>query len=179
MADATQERLALTRRINRLVFAEYSSVGWFKATTLGDLLVYADGPDEEVVRAYDRDPLDPVRDRDVIRVFLGEWLGCHHPESMGTYALDVEPFHPIDRPAALAAVQGIVAASVDAGGEIGGCLDWLTPVSEVEAADVPYSQLAEWFAALFGTDSRFYLRADGGPYVVGLAPDVVGMLWME
>jgi hypothetical protein len=179
MAQATQERLALTRRINRLVFAEYASVGWFKATTLGDLLVYAAGPDEEVVRAYDRDPHDPARDRDVIRVFLGEWLGCHHPESMGTYALEAEPFRLIDRTEALAAVQGIAAASIEAEGEIGGCLDWLTPVSDAEAADVPYSQLPRWFAALFGEDSRFYLRDDGGPWVVGLAPDAVGMLWME
>lgn len=188
--DTTPERLALTNRINRLQFAEYKAVGWFKAVTLGELRRYINHAEADVVDRYLQAPEDPALDRDMIRLFLGEWLLCHQPESIGACGLKPSEFRPIGRAEALAVVDRIVAASLEApGARIGGCLDWLKPANPEEAADVPYPQLRVWFVELFGEHSRFYLHdTEGGPTVrfnlanprvIGLGPDIVGMLWLE
>jgi len=184
------ERLALTNRINRLQFAEYKPVGWFKAVTLRELRQYIDSAAVEAVERYAQAPDDPALDRDIIRLFLGEWLLCHHPENIGAYGLEPNEFRPIRRNEALALADRIVAASLEVpGARIGGCLEWLKPTSPEEEADVPYTRLRAWFAELFGEGCRFYLHDSKGgptvrfnlanPRVIGLAPDIVGMLWLE
>jgi hypothetical protein len=190
VADVLQERVALASRINRLVFAEYSAVGWFKVATLDELRRYAVGDDAEVIAGYALAPGDPKADREVMRVFLRDWLCCHHPESMGAYGLEVSEFRPTSRAEALAVADRIVAASLeDPEASIGGCLEWEEPATPEETADVPYPQLRAWFADLFGDGCRFYLHDSAGgptvrfdlanPRVIGLAPDLVGMLWLE
>jgi hypothetical protein len=191
MADTTPERLALTNRINRLCFAEYCPVGWFKAVTLGELRRYVQAADMGLVDRYSNAASDPALDRELIRLFLQEWLVCHHPESIGAFGLEVSEFRLITRGEAFATVDRIIAASLEyPEAIIGGCLDWLEPSSPEEAADVPYPQLGVWFAELFGGNGcRFYLHdSAGGPTVrfnlanlpvIGLAPDLVGMLWLE
>lgn len=190
LAEASPERVALTDRINRLEFAEYRRAGWFKAVTLCELRGSIDPGEAEALDRYAEAPADPSRDRDLIRLFLGEWLVCHHPESLSAFALDPAAFRPILRAEALAAADRIVADSLEEPrARIGGCLRWLRPASPEEAADVPYPQLRTWFAELFGDDCRFYLNDSAGgppewfgpanPRVMGLAPDVVGMLWLE
>jgi hypothetical protein len=190
MADVSNARIALASRINRLEFAEYSAVGWLKVAPLDELLRYAVGADKEVVNRYSAAPHDPGGDREVIRAFLRDWLCCHHPESIGAWGLEVEEFRPISRADALALADRIVAASLeDPDARIGGCLEWLEPASPEEAADVPYPQLRVWFAELFGEGCRFYLHDSAGgptvrfnlanPRVIGLAPDVVAMVWLE
>ncbi len=189
MADVSQERVALAARINRLVFAEYSAVGWFKVASLDELRRYA-VRDAEIITGYALAPSDPVADREVIRVFLRDWLCCHHPESIGAYGLEVAEFRPISRADALAVADRIVAASLeDPEASIGGCLEWEEPATLEEAAHVPYPQIRAWFAELFGEGCRFYLHDSAGgptvrfdlanPRVIGLAPDLVGMLWLE
>jgi hypothetical protein len=190
VADVSQERVALANRINRLVFAEYSAVGWFKVAPLDALRRYAGGEDAEIVAGYARAPNDPTSDREVIRVFLRDWLCCHHPESMGAYGLAVAEFRPISRDEALAVADRIIAASLeDPEASIGGCLEWEEPATPDESADVPYPQLRAWFGELFGEGCRFYLHDSAGgptvrfdlanPRVIGLAPDLAGMLWLE
>jgi hypothetical protein len=190
VADVSQERAARAHRINRLVFAEYSAVGWFKVAPLDELRRYAGRDDGAVVAGYALAPDDPAADREVIRVFLRDWLCCHHPESIGAWGLEVAAFRPVSRPEALAVADRIVAGSLeDPEATIGGCLEWEEPATPEEAADVPYPQLRAWFAELFGEGCRFSLHhAAGGPTVrfdranprvIGLAPDLVGMLWLE
>src|SRR5262249_51984294 len=110
--------------------------------------------------------------------------------SMGAWGLDVEAFRRIERSEALALVDRIVARSLeDPDARIGGCLEWMQAGSPEEADDVPYPQLPVWFAELFGEGCRFYLHDLAGgravrfklanSRVIGLAPDVVGMFWLE
>src|SRR5262249_45165494 len=146
--------------------------------------------DKEVVSRYSAAPHDSGGDREVIRVFLQDWLCCHHPESIGAYGLEVGEFRPISRAEALVVADRIVAASLeDPKARIGGCVEWLGPAGPAEAADVPSPQLRAWFAEFFGDGCRFYLHDSAGgptvrfnlvnPRVIGLASDVVGMLWLE
>jgi hypothetical protein len=190
MADVLHERVALAGRINRLMFAEYRAVGWFKVAPLDELRQYAGREDAEVVDRYAVAPNDPAADREVMRVFLRDWLCCHHPESIGAWGLEVAEFGPVGRTEALAVADRIVAASLeDPKARIRGCLEWLQPASPDEAADVPYPQLRVWFDELFGEGCRFYLHDSAGgptvrfdlanPRIIGLAPDLVGMLWLE
>ena len=185
MAGTSQERQALAERINRLVFAEYRRAGWFKAATLPGLRGYVGNGAGEVVERYARAPADPSLDRDLIRLFLGEWLVCHHPESVGAFGLDPAEFRPIGRAEALAVADRVVAASLD--DPRARIEEW--PESASRPAEVPYPQLQAWFAELFGKGCRFYLHDSPGgrtvrfdlanPRVIGLAPDVIGMLWLE
>jgi hypothetical protein len=190
MGDASQDRVALAGRINRLEFAEYRAVGWFKVAPLDDLRRYAVGADREVVSRYSIAPHDAGADPELIRVFLRDWLCCRHPESIGAWGLEVAAFRPIARGEALRVADRIVATSLeDPAARIGGCLEWEQPASPEEAADVPYAQLRAWFDELFGEGCRFYLHdAAGGPTVrchpakprvIGVAPDLVGVLWLE
>jgi hypothetical protein len=123
-------------------------------------------------------------------VFLRNWLCGRHPESIGAFGLAVEEFRSIDRAEALATADRIVAASLeDPDARIGGCLEWEQPANPEEETDVPYPQLRVWFDVLFGGDCRFYLHDSAGgptvrfdlanPRVIGLAPDLIGMLWLE
>jgi hypothetical protein len=190
MAEKSQDRVGLAGRINRLEFAEYKAAGWFKVAPVDELRQYCGREDAEAVARYARAPNDPASDREVIRVFLQDWLGCHHPESIGAYGLEVSEFRPVGRAEALAFVDRIVAASLEVpDARIGGCLNWLKPASPDEAADVPYPRLRVWFGELFGEGCRFYLHDSKGgptvrfdlanPRVIGLAPDLVGLLWLE
>lgn len=190
MADMSQDRVGLAGRINRLEFQEYMAVGWFRVAPLEEVGGYACLEDAEVVARYARTPNDAATDRELIQLFLRNWLCCHHPESMGAYGLEVSKFRSIGRAEALAVVDQIIAASLeDPEARIGGCLDWQKPATPEETADVPYPQLREWFSELFGDECRFYLHdSAGGPTVrfnlsvsavIGLAPDLVGMLWIE
>lgn len=192
-AGAERDRIlhALTRRINRLSFVEYRAVGWFKAVTLGELRRYVSAAEAAVVDRYANTASEPALDRELIRLFLSDWLVCHLPESLGAFGLEVSEFRPIDRNDAVAAVDRIVATSLEnPEATIGGCLDWLQPGSPEEKADVPYPQLRAWFAELFADERcRFYLHDSAGgptvrfnlakPRVIGLASDLVGMLWLE
>jgi hypothetical protein len=184
MADPSQKRIALANRINYLEFAEYSAVGWFKVAPLDELRRRG----VEVIGRYSQAPHDASSDREVIGVFLRDWLCGHHPESIGAYGLEVSGFRPITRTEALAAADRIVAASLeDPEARIGGCLH--EPETPEETADVPYPQLRAWFDELFGEGCRFYLHDSAGgptvrfdlanPRVIGLAPDLIGMLWLE
>ena len=180
----SQERVALAGRINRLVFAEYSAVGWFKVAPLDELRRYAGRDAAEVVTGDALASGDPEADREVIRVFLRDWLCCHHPESIGAYGLEAAEFRPIGRPEALDVADRIIAASLeDPEASIGGCLEREQPASPEETADVPYPQLRAWFGELFGKGCRFYLHDSAGgptvrfdlanPRVVGLVQDQV------
>jgi hypothetical protein len=185
VADAIQQRRALADRVNRLWFAEYRRVGWFKAATLPELRDALDDGEAEAVDRYTRDPDDPSHDRELIRLFLGEWLADQHPESVGAFGLDPARFRPIGRGEALAAADRVVSASRDE--PAAGIKEWSG--SPAQPAEVPYPQLRAWFAELFGDGCRFYLHDSGGgptvrfdsatPRVIGLAPDLVGMLWLE
>lgn len=192
MAGTAEERLALTRRINRLMFAEYSAVGWLKAVTLPELRqsYLTDEADRALIGRYAHAADDPALDHDLIRLFLREWLVSHIPESVGAWGLDPDGFRRVTRSAAVAVVEQIIATSLErTDAVIGGCLDWLRPDSPGEAAGVPYTQLRVWFAELFEDPAtRFYLHPGGGPtvrfdlanpHLAGLAPDLVGMIWIE
>jgi hypothetical protein len=143
VVDVWQERRALAGRINRLEFAEYRAVGWLKVAPLDEIRRSAAREDVEVVTRYGLAPNNSELDREVIRLFLGDWLCCHHPESIGAYGLEPDKFRPIGRK---------------------------------EALD-------------FGEGCRFYLHDSAGgptvrfdltnPRVIGLAPDLIGMLWLE
>jgi hypothetical protein len=187
--DVSQERRALAGRINRLEFAEYRSVGWLKVAPLDEIRRYAVREDAEVVARFTLTPNDSEADRKVIRVFLRDWL-CRHPESIGAYGLEVDGFRPIGRKEALDVADRIVVASLeDPDARIGGCLGWMQPATPQETEDVSYHQLRVWFADLFGEGCRFYLHDSVGgptvpfdlanPRVIGLAYDLIGMLWLE
>jgi hypothetical protein len=174
-------------RINRLWFTEYRQAGWFKVVTLRELHSSIDESEAGGLDQYGRVPDDPSLDCEVIRLFLSEWLMCQLPESVGVFGLDPAEFRPVGRAEALTVASQIVAASLD---------DSRARVRErvgsavgAESADVPYSQLQAWFTELFAEGCRFYLHDSTGgptvrfdmanPRVIGLAPDLIGLLWME
>jgi hypothetical protein len=190
VSDPTRDRLALVNRINHLYFAEYSAVGWFKVVTVGELRGYVSSEQRQVVDQYSRSPGDSGLDQEVIRLFLGDWLVCQCPESIGAFGLDPGEFRPIARTDAIATVEQIIARSLeDPEAAIGGCLDWMTPASPEESTDVPYPQLRSWFVELFADDARYYLHDSPGgptlrfnlasPRVIALAPGLIGMMWLE
>lgn len=189
MNDSMASRIALAHRINRLEFDEYRPCGWFKVAPLAELRSDYDPLERAIVERYATAPSEPWLDHAMVHCFLSRWLVARHPENLGAFGLPAEEFRAARRDEALASVDEVIAATLmDPDARIQGCLSWLSPAAPGEAEDVPYPQLRIWFAELFGHESRFYLHDTGHqgarldprePRVVGMAADLVGMLWLE
>jgi hypothetical protein len=199
-----EERLALARQINGIEFEEYPVVAaaWLKAAGLEELRgCIRDDADKVLLDHYARgEAWDVESQRAMIRLFLREWLVCNVPENIGAWGLEVSEFRPISRDEALRAVDGIVAACQPDAEP-----DMSSPHTEARAylaairgrgrdgaaADPPPAVLREWFVeVLFAQPgSAFFLHDSPGgetvrfnlanPRVIGLAPDLIGMLWQE
>jgi hypothetical protein len=104
MKNISRQRAALAARINRLVFAEYSRAAWFKVAPIDELRQESAVEEAEIV-ADAPAPNAAVVDREIMQVFLEDWLCWHVPESIGAWGLAVSEFRPIDRPEALSLVD--------------------------------------------------------------------------
>jgi len=198
------ERLALAGQINRIEFEEYPAVAaaWMKAVGLQELRGCAreDG-DQALIDRYERGEAGDVESqRAMIRLFLREWLSCNVPENIGVWGLEVSEFRPINPDEALRAADRIVAGCQ--GGAEAGAQSPHAPVRAYlarlrgrgrhgPAVDPPPTRLRAWFGdVLFAPQgSAFFLHDSPGgatvrfnlanPRVIGLAPDLIGMLWLE
>lgn len=180
--DDFAKRTALAARINRLAYPDdVSRVGWFKVAPLSEVTQYADRIQDDEIRGA-----DPYGDRRLLQLFLCDWLCMHLPEHIGSPTEDL--FQPIVRNEALRIVNEIVSASEQRVSGITGCLEGLRSRFPQDNVVVRYPMLREWFAELFGGSCRFYLYGVPGtiappheapPHVIAIAPDVIGMLWLE
>jgi hypothetical protein len=181
------ERNSLTRRIDRLYFREYARVGWLKAVTFTDLALVAESEDWRAIGRYLReDPSDALR-REMIRVFLSEWLPNRTPESMGGWGA-AEDFGRCERSEALRQIDRIIEATLEAPeAVVGRRLPWLEPDDADDDGVTSYAQLRSWFANdLFDPSAAYFvfapLRPPGShsePCVIGMDRRVIAMFWLE
>jgi hypothetical protein len=196
--------LALTGQINRIEFEEYPAVAaaWMKAVGLQELRkCVSEDADRGLIDRYELwEARDVESRRALIQLFLREWLSYNLPENIGVWGLEVDQFRPISRDEALRAADRIVAAC-QGGAEAGeqtphaAARAYLARLRgrgrDGPAADPPPAQLRAWFGdVLFASpDSAFFLHDSPGgatvrfnlanPRVIGLAPNLIGMLWLE
>jgi hypothetical protein len=201
---SADDRRELTRWLGRLWFAEYHTVGWLKATTFRALSESVDKPrDRRLLDRYLRgEDVDDDLRREMIRLFLDEWVMCNVPESISPWGGKAAAvFRPAGRDEALTLVDGIIAVSLeDDGAKFRGRMPRYVPAdapaAPVEGPDeelepIPYAQLWTWFAdELFDRGAAaFYVHTSPGgptvrfdhtqPRVLGMDRDVIALLWLE
>jgi uncharacterized protein (TIGR02996 family) len=200
-----EERAMLARWIDGLMYAEYHTVAWLKATSFSRLRECVDRPrDMRSLEQYLRgENVDDTLRRAMIGLFLREWMISQVPESVGAFGLDPEEFQVGTREEALALVDEIIATSLaDERGGIHGVppryvigedapAETFVVTGDEEEEDIPYPRLRTWFAEeLFDADQAVFFvhSAPGGPTVrfnvahprvIGMDREIIGMLWLE
>jgi uncharacterized protein (TIGR02996 family) len=200
-----EDRIELTRWLGSLWFAEYHTVGWLKAVAVQTMRKHVEKPcDLRLLDRYLRnEDVDDDLRREVIRLFLREWVMYCVPESVGVWGLEVAEFRPAGRDEALALVEGIIATSLeDDDAVILGRLPPYVVASEPAIAvkdaeegevqeEIPYAQLQIWFGdELFDRDTAvYYVHTSAGgptvrfnlaePRVLGMDRDVIALVWLE
>jgi hypothetical protein len=177
MSITWEQRIALTRRINALWYAEHRGVGWLKAVDFDSLEAAVAHPAERGrITQHRRGQSDVLLRRDMIRLFLNEWLMWNVPESVEAWGRDPAGFHEIKPKEALDVIAEILRISEeDPGSE---------PAEDAEdyGGGLGYADLRVWFpGALFDAPATAFLLgpSPGRQTVVAMDRDIIGMLWLE
>jgi hypothetical protein len=188
MTRPPDERNDLTQRINRLHYTGERSV-WMKAAKLSALrrIWTADDSAEEIVDRYTA-AVNPTPElcREVLRVFLEEWVDLHMPEDgSGANPEDVDDFRQTNQSEAASVVDTLALVAEMREGNVSARHPWEPSDGPEDEQPISYPQLRKWFLEdLFDqSDVKYFVIYPGKgelprPAVIGMDRRTIALLWL-